>query len=68
MELISKWSAKDGVLLNAKADSGIFVTTSAFSAQARQFVAQKPITLLDLRSLLDLFLHGGSVEVGTSGF
>jgi hypothetical protein len=54
-----------GALLNAKADSGIFVTTSAFSTQARQFVVQKPITLFDLSSLLALFLYGGSVEAGT---
>lgn len=51
-----------GSMLNARADAGIFVTTSLFSIQARQFVEQKPITLLDLKSLLDLFLYGGAVE------
>jgi Holliday junction resolvasome RuvABC ATP-dependent DNA helicase subunit len=51
-----------GSMLHSRADAGIFVTTSSFSTQAREFVQQKPITLLDLKSLVDLFLYGGAVE------
>jgi Holliday junction resolvasome RuvABC ATP-dependent DNA helicase subunit len=56
-----------GSMLSARADAGIFVTTSSFSMQAREFVQQKPITLLDLKSLIDLFLYGGAIEVSGSG-
>lgn len=51
-----------GSMLNAGADEGIFVTTSSYSVQAREFVRGKAITLLDLQSLIELFLHGGPVE------
>jgi hypothetical protein len=34
--------------------------------QAREFVQQKPITLLGLKSLLDLFPYDGAVEASGS--
>ena len=51
-----------GALLHAGADTGIFITTASFTLQAREFAQQKPLTLLDLNSLLHLFIHGGAIE------
>ncbi len=51
-----------GSMLNARAHAGVFVTTASFSPQARAFVNQKPITLLDLKALIDIYLTGSPIE------
>ena len=47
-----------GALLHSGIPRGIFVTTNSFSTQANLFVRDKPVQLLDLEHLVDLYVKG----------
>jgi len=47
-----------GALLHSGIRRGMVVTTSTFSIQAKLFVRDKPVQLLDLTDLLDLYVKG----------
>ncbi len=51
-----------GALLHSGIRRGIVVTTSTFSVQAKLFIRDKPVQLLDLTDLLDIYVKGTEPE------
>lgn len=53
-----------GTMINEGAVKGILVTTSYFGNDSREFVKDKPITLIDGANLIHMFQeHGYNVKI-----